>query len=595
MKTTFNDAFASFMGRIFTAAASIMLSILCIISCSKDGNGSSSSGNAPDVPSGLEIRSQGTNSATISWTAVPGADKYDWQMQQDGADFKSGSVNKSWVLVDGLSKGHLYSFSLRACKGKAASAYSEALEIDFGPAPDPSSSICTDSPIVLELDAVPQLGSKGYIRIFNSSDKQVDAINLADISSLTLREDGQMVPSSAIGANSVFNTAMDAIPCGSRWRIVHYTPLRVSGKSLAIVHHSGVLDFASEYYLTMDAGVIEGHPGIAKGDFSFSTKAEPVSKTALKVSPDGSADFCTVQGAISYAGSLGKDTPVSITLAEGSYPEMLYIRDKNNLSIKGAGKDKSVIIYGNSEKWQGGTGGGASSKPAVGNAVGTSGGRSLALVENCNALILEDLALNNSFGDPDGQAEALYFNSGNGTHRLTIENCALWSFQDTFECKGQVWVHNSLIAGHCDYIWGSPKACLLENCEIRSRNAGKAGFIVQARITPGDKGFVFLGCNLTAEPGVSDGCMYLARSGGDTNVYDNVTYINCSMSSAIAPGGWYTNPLPTPQVPNATAGWKEYGSKDFAGNALSGHNGSGLYLNADQAADFSSKSAVLGW
>jgi pectin methylesterase-like acyl-CoA thioesterase len=50
-----------------------------------------------------------------------------------------------------------------------------------------------------------------------------------------------------------------------------------------------------------------------------------------------------------------------------------------------------------------------------------------------------------------------------------VENCSLISWQDTFLCKGYVWVHNSLIAGHVDYIWGYPNACLFEDCEIRSR------------------------------------------------------------------------------------------------------------------------------
>ena len=97
------------------------------------------------------------------------------------------------------------------------------------------------------------------------------------------------------------------------------------------------------------------------------------------------------------------------------------------------------------------------------------------------------------------------------------------------------------------------------------------------------------------ESGVKDGSMYLARSGGDSKVYDNVTYINCSMSGVIASGGWYASPLPNPSSPTAVSGWKEYGSTDAAGKPLSGHSARGKYLTADEAAAFSSRQAVLGW
>ena len=63
--------------------------------------------------------------------------------------------------------------------------------------------------------------------------------------------------------------------------------------------------------------------------------------------------------------------------------------------------------------------------------------------------------------------------------------------------------------------------------------------------------------------------MYLARSGGATEYYDNVAYINCKMSTAIPAVGWFGNPAPTPAKANATSGWKEYGSTDLAGEPLS--------------------------
>ena len=153
-------------------------------------------------------------------------------------------------------------------------------------------------------------------------------------------------------------------------------------------------------------------------------------------------------------------------------------------------------------------------------------------------------------------------------------------------------MHNSLIAGNVDFIWGYPKACLFEDCEIRCEKYSK-GFIIQARVpSASDKGFVFLNCRITAGEGAADGSMYLARSAGQTDCFDNVTYINCQMSSVIAPAGWYTDPSPNPATPTATSGWKEFGT---TGASTASRNSLGRILTADEAAAYSSKQAVLGW
>ena len=281
-----------------------------------------------------------------------------------------------------------------------------------------------------------------------------------------------------------------------------------------------------------------------------------------------------MQGALTYAATLGKDTPVTIEAGEGTYSELLFLQGKNNVTIKGVSREKSVIAYPNSE-----------------NYVTGSDNRCLFLAKSCSGLTLEKLTVENTYyaSDHKGQAEAVYFNAADNG-RLTIEDCALISWQDTFLCKGEVYVHGSLIAGHCDYIWGYPKACLFEDCEIRSR---AAGYIVQARVqNAANKGFVFLNCRLTAESDVADGKMYLARSAGQADCYDNVTYVNCAMSPVIAPVGWLGNPIPNPSTPTATAGWKEYGT---TGVSTASRNVYGKILTSDEATAYSSKAAVLGW
>lgn len=452
------------------------------------------------------------------------------------------------------------------------------------PPVEPEMTVCTDAPLKLGFDTAPVLGESGCIRVFRKdTDKEVDCIDLADLAKVTVREsDGTMIPAAQINKETLFHSFMDALPSGGRYRPVHYTPLRISGNCLEIKLHSGVLEFDKEYYVVSDAGFTA----------EFKTRAKPVSKTLLQVNADGSGDFCTVQGALTYAGSIGQSAEITIDIAEGTYREMLYLRNKNHLTLKGAGSDKTRIVYPNNESWSTGSGAGSDKKPEIGKAVGVLGGRGLFLTENCDDLTLEGLTIENSFGELEGQAEAIYFNSGNGSHRLTVENCAFISLQDTFLCKGIVYVHNSLIAGRCDYIWGYPAACLFEDCEIRSL---APGYIVQARINHADdKGFVFLNCRLTAGEGVANGSMYLARSGGDSKVYDNVTFVGCTMEPVISGKGWYESRLPNPSKATATAGWKEYGSVDPLGAPVAHSSVCYRVLSETEAEAFSSRQAVLG-
>jgi len=311
---------------------------------------------------------------------------------------------------------------------------------------------------------------------------------------------------------------------------------------------------------------------VEAGEWKIYTKEAPSSAKEIVVDADGEGDFCTVQGALSYADKNG----ATISIAPGTYEEMLYLRDKAGITLKGIDRSRVKIIYPNSEIYANG-----------------SSARCLFLAENCDNLVLENITIENSFyaSDHKGQAECIYFNSGNNTHKLTIESCNLISWQDTFLCKGSVWVHNSLIAGHCDYIWGYPKACFFDNCEIRSR---AAGYIVQARVpSASDKGFVFYNCKLTAEDGVSANSVYLARSAGQPDCIDNVVYVNCTMSSAIRTEGWLGNPAPNPATPTATAGWREYGTK--GAGASSSRNSYGKTLTTAEASIYCNRQDVLGW
>ena len=571
-----------------------LFAILAVCSCGKGGDPSVQSGQQVSVPENVKLHSATETSLTFQWDPVEGAQSYGWKLTLEGKVDKEGTSEVRNVKVSSLEPGTTYGFSVKAVGKAGASAYCAEIQAKTeGTAPVPPTPsgrvLCVDAPLVISLDRKPVLGSSGLIRVFKTDGTEVDRIDLADLSTVTVREDGMMVPKVQLTKETVYNTFMDALVSGKNYRVVNYTPLRVDGNNLIVKLHGGVLSYGGSYYVTMDESVCG--KAVAEGEWPFTVKAKPSSTSVLKVAADGSADFCTVQGALGYAATLSGD--VTVEVAAGTYREQLFLREKAHVTVKGASRESTVITYPNNEGYAYGTGGSTTAKPALGKAVGASGGRAVFLVENCDELVLQDLTLENSFNDPKGQAESIYFNSGSNAHRLTVENCALLSWQDTFLCKGRVWVHNTLIAGHCDYIWGYPDVCLFEDCEIRSR---AKGYIVQARVPKAEnKGFVFLNCRLTAEDGVADGSMYLARSGGDATVYDNVVFIGCTMASVIAPTGWYTSPAPNPSTPTATSGWREWGSVDPSGASVTGHNASGKVLTDAEAASYSSRTSVLGW
>ena len=543
--------------------------VLMVVACGKEP------GNLQpatlDDPVNLAVKSLGTTEVTLQWNPVAGADTYEWKVSDAADEVASGTGLKNRnVTVKGLTPGTAYVFGVRAVSADAVSGWTNLDFTTEGKAPGPEDALlCVDAPLVVEVGAGARLGTSGLIQVFRADGSLVDKIDLAHLAKVTVLEDGTMVPSAQMTGTATAHTFQDNLRCGTASRAVHYTPLRLADGKLEIKLHSGVLGFGDSYYLTMDASV--AGKAIGPEDMPFATKSSPSGAT-LKVAADGSGDFCTVQGALNHALSLGKDTAVTIEVGEGTYRELLFLQGKNNLTVRGVSREKTVIAYPNSELYWSG-----------------SDNRCLFLVKSCDNLVLENLTLENTFyaADHKGQAETIYFNSN---YKLTVESCALISWQDTFLCKGEVWVHNSLIAGHCDYIWGYPKACLFEDCEIRSR---AAGYIVQARVPDASyKGFVFLNCRLTAESGVKDGSMYLARSGGDSSVYDNVTYVNCTMGPVIRPEGWLGSPAPTPAKPTATSGWKEYGTQ---GVSTASRNAFGKILSADEAAAFASRQAVLGW
>ena len=422
-----------------------------------------------------------------------------------------------------------------------------------------------DISLALTFDDTPVLGDVGEIRIYDAADD-----TLVDVVNVGVDED-------FIGYAGQ-----------ERQRKVYYRPVSVDGNTLIIKPHNHALEYGKSYYVAIGDSVVtsgtlngEAFAGLGKNaNWSFSTREAAPESNLLVVDDDGEADFRTVQGALNYVmQSVPSDEAATITVMAGEYEEMMLLRDHNNITIQGEDRDNTIVYYNNFESFNSGSG--KSEAPGTGT---PSGGRSVFLIEGVDNLVLNNFTLKNSHirdNQYSNQAETLYFNSDSG--RLTATNMNFISEQDTLLLKGYSWFYQSLIAGNVDFIWGYVNTALFEESEIRTIGDSKngdptqdtaGGYVLQARVPDiNNKGFIFLNSEFTHGPGplgndVLDNSTYIARSGGSSSYFDNITLINNRFDIGWAGEGINSQPAPNPNPATAAAGWREYGSMDMQGNPL---------------------------
>jgi pectin methylesterase-like acyl-CoA thioesterase len=481
-----------------------------------------------------------------------------------------------------------------------------------------------DTRLQITFDSPPKLGTTGHISIYTTNDALVDTLDVSN--AVAMAYDTQTIISD-------YDTEIDALgyvppPDGgspSRARYVYYTPVTISGNTATIVPHNNRLTYGTQYYVVVDASVFTGtltiagapYQGVAKTDgWSFTTKAAPTSPTTVVVDDNGVADFRTVQGALNWMMTNGCSACPSaaasktVTIMNGTYEELLFLRDVSNLTIAGESRAGVTVQYSNYDSYNPGSGG-SSTTPGTTLSNGRrslGGGRAVFLVELGDMLKLTNFTLHNERVRVSGfnnQAETIYFNSGN---RLIGEHMNFVSMQDTLLLKGWDWFYDSYVAGSTDFIWGYPQAALFESSELHTvvdtESPTSGGFVMQSRAYYGVPGFVVLNSTLTSDSAVPAGSTYLARSSGQGTSCvspsgyncDDVAYVNTRMGPHVATVGWYTTPAPTPSTATDTTGWREYGSMDPSGQPLnvSGRSSDSAQITASgYSTSFSTRAEVF--
>jgi pectin methylesterase-like acyl-CoA thioesterase len=350
-------------------------------------------------------------------------------------------------------------------------------------------------------------------------------------------------------------------------------PAYVEGNAAVFTLRSHALAYGQSYYVTVESGAIMAPGGTALAisgttAWRFTTAAAaPSNLASLAVALDGSAPFCSVQGALDALPARNTN-PSTITVAAGTYHEIIYLTSKNNITLRGQDRKLTVISGTNNNNLNAGT------RP-----------RTLVGVDSSNNLVIENLTIHNLTPQGGSQAEALRLQS---CDQCVVRNADILSLQDTLLWSGgRIYASDCYIAGNVDFIWGSGTV-YFNRCEIKT--VGRAGYNVQARNPASAYGYVFVDCRLTSDAGITGNV--LARIDVSEYPASHVAYIDTEMGSHISAAGWTI----TGGGDTGMLRFWEYGSRTPAGGAVnvSQRTAGSRQLTAAEAAMMRDPSVVLG-
>ena len=472
---------------------------------------------------------------------------------------------------------------------------------------DKSREVNPDVQLKLTFTQPPTIGKSGKVRVYEvGSHRLVDTLDLSIRPGPTERATGAALTAPYLSPpynyeRGVVPTNRDtkpgtpsagAEPTSDKYQLTiiggftdgfHFYPIIVSGNIATIQLHHNLLEYGKSYYVLIDPGVLTVADGSFKGitdkqAWRFSTKAKAPRANAEKiiVSADGMSDFNTVQGAIDFLPDHGRKR-VTILVRKGIYQEIVYFRNKDNVTFLGEDRDRTVVRYANNEVFN--------PHPInirTNELPGTFPTRRAAFaVDNANDIHIINLTLETT---APGQAEGLLMTG----QRNILKNVRVIGFGDALQVNGPTYIVDSVIEGSGDTILGRGPA-FFERCTLKSRSV-----FMWIRNTGASHGNVFKDCTFigTAEPTV------LARSpknGNSTYPYAEAVLLNCTLSG-IRPEGW------GPADEGGKVRFWEYNSRTADGSLVDVSKRAPLSRQLDKSkdakliSDYSSPAFVLdGW
>ena len=262
---------------------------------------------------------------------------------------------------------------------------------------------------------------------------------------------------------------------------------------------------------------------------------------------------------MSMTGAVEKGVPVHITLESGIYRESIRYNLSNPRIIEGSSHSKAgdcIIQADNCEAFRKGVANRAVF--SLGPNVTSMTLRNLSIINTHNKSVMDGNTLMDS-------AEALAWD--NSTGMLKAEGIRLEGRQNTLYLKGYALFKDCYITGDTDFIYGEPDTVCFENCNVHVRDDNRGdynGYAVMCRTVAGRKGFIFSDCVFTADKR-RKGSVYVYRTLGKGSAltrkdYDNVAFVNCSMSELFGKELVWDDDMNLVVYPrgNASAGVREY-------------------------------------
>ena len=415
---------------------------------------------------------------------------------------------------------------------------------------DKATGINPDTHLVITFPSPPTLGNAGKIRIYDAADNTlVDTLDLSippGPSSGSAR--GGAVPYTPVpyeyvsghftNANTVPGTPSGvavATPATYQLTIIggfsdafHFYPVIIHGNVATIYPHNNLLDYGKSYYVQIDPGVLTLTDGSFTGfggnsGWTFSTKKSPppADSARIVVSSDGAGDFNTVQGAIDFVPDRNP-TRITIFIRNGMYEEIVYFRNKTNVTFLGEDRERVQVFYANNEAFNP-----HPPNVATNEWPGTFPSRRAAFMgDHSTGIHLVNFTVKTT---ARGQAEGLLL----AGEQNIVSNVTIVGSGDALQVNGSVYLTESLIVGDGDTILGRGPA-FFSNCELNSRSV-----YMWTRNTSANHGNVFLNCRFRT---LGNGVTEIARAptnGGRNYPNAEVVLINCALAG-ISPVGWGT-------------------------------------------------------
>jgi pectinesterase len=412
---------------------------------------------------------------------------------------------------------------------------------------DKTKKVNPDTHLVLTFPSEPNLGKSGQIRIYDSADDRlVDVLDLS-ISAGPTTSDKTTAPYTTIpyeyapghftNANTKPGTPSGtavATPDNYQLTIIggftdafHFYPVIIHGKTATIYPHNNLLDYNKTYYVQIDPPVLTLSDGSFSGitgktGWTFTTKKTPPPKNSkrLVVSADGTGDFSTVQGAADFIPDKNPKR-VTIFIKNGTYEEIVYFRNKTNITFLGEDREKVVVCYANNEVFNP-----HPSNVATNEMPGTfPSRRAVFMGDNSKGIHLVNLTIKNL---TRGQAEGLLLMG----EQNIVSNVNIEGSGDALQVNGSVYLTDCQITGDGDIILGRGPA-FFNHCELISHG----GTFMWIRNTSANHGNVFLNCRFQTIEGKETEIARAPTNKGKNYPYCEAVLINCDLAG-ISPAGW---------------------------------------------------------